>query len=130
MALKGIPINPDYGKQTSLVPPKGTDYSKHLASKPIVSMETMEKSIKGEPIPFASTGETVTQHPGIFTQQPGMSISIQGGRTLNLGNHESAKIGVIITVPCDATSLTDAYEWATTWVSDKIESAIKDAKGM
>jgi hypothetical protein len=142
MALKGFPLKPippiaplkpippiapsTFMKQ----PPQPPDYSPHLQAQPVVSMTTVEKSIKGEPVTMGSGSETITQHPGVFTQQPGMSISIEGGRTINLGNYESAKIGVTITVPCDANSLADAYEWSTDWVSAKIEAAMKDAKGV
>lgn len=114
------------------VPPKtGTDYTEHLGfaaqkSKPVTGIVTKEQTVSGKTI-AGGTSETSTLHPGVFTN--GMSITVEGGRTLNLGNYESARIGVHITVPCDNDSLNEAYEYATNWVSEKIDEAVKIAKG-
>jgi hypothetical protein len=105
--------------------PKGPDYHKHLMSKPITGMESSSKSVSGEKV-AESTGETQTLHPGVFTN--GMSITVEGGRVLNLGNYETARVGVTITVPCDKDTLNEAYIFATGWVSSKIEEAVKLAK--
>ncbi len=122
MALKGL----EKVGGTEMV-----DYSKHLGAKPILSMTTVEKTIKGKPVAVGASSETQEVHPGVFTKKiSGMSIAVEGGRTLNLGNYESARIGVTITVPCEADTLNEAYTYASTWVSDRIEECVKDAKGV
>lgn len=112
------------GSQT----PKGVDYGlgpKVEKSKPVVATVTKETKVKGEMM--VDKSETQTLNPGVFGN--GMQIAVEGGRTLNLGNYESARVGVTITVPCNEETLNAAYEYATEWVSGKIEEAVKQAKG-
>lgn len=109
--------------------PVHPDYSSHLktpTAKPITGSSTTTKVVAGTEMP-AGISESETIHPGVFTD--GMSITVEGGRTLNLGNYESARVGVSITVPCDKDTLNDAYTFATEWVSEKINEAVELAKG-
>ena len=119
MALKGL--------GTTSVPkqkPKA-DYSSHLTTQPVTGMVSSSKAVSGQPV-AESAAESKTIHPGVFTD--GMSIRIEGGRVINLGNYETARIGVTITVPCTKDSLDEAYAFATGWVSEKIEEAVNQAK--
>jgi len=116
MALKGLGSG---GKQ------KAVDYNQHLKTKPVTGIVSSSKAVKGETI-AQSSSETKVLHPGVFTN--GMSITVEGGRVINLGNYETARVGVSITVPCDKGSLDEAYQFATDWVDSKIEEALKDAK--
>jgi hypothetical protein len=116
-------------------PLAGPDYSEHLGkpktvmAKPVVGLVTVEKKKKGEVTDQVPT-ETVVEHPGLmFGNNPLMEIVVEGGRTMNLGNYESAKVGITIKVPCDPDQLQQAYEFATDWISKKLEEALKDAKG-
>lgn len=104
----------------------GVDYQSHLVTKPLSGQVSTSKSLKGDVI-ASSTEQSQVLHPGVFSD--GMSITVEGGRTINLGNYESAKVGVTITVPCDNTSLNEAYVFATEWISAKIDEAVKLAKG-
>lgn len=104
----------------------GVSYGEHLTAKPIIAHTTHETKIKGIEMPSGGT-ESETLHPGVFGT--GLSITVDGGRTLNLGNFESSRIGVSITVPCAPENLEEAYDWATTWISDKINTATSEAKG-
>jgi hypothetical protein len=122
-------------------PPSGVSYAQHLnlpthhygkatappaQAKPITGMTSTEKTVGGVPLP-SGIEESETVHPGVLTD--GMAITVEGGRTINLGNYESARIGVSVTVPCDKDTLNDAYEFATEWVSGKIVEAITAVKG-
>jgi hypothetical protein len=127
MALKGL--KKDGAPADPYAAHLGTPEPVQVVTKPIQSLVTQYVSTKGnkEPVPT----ETVTQHKGLFQKSPNaMAITVEGGRTMNLGNYESAKIGVTITVPCDPDSLKEAYEWATDFVSSKISEAIDLAKGV
>jgi len=104
---------------------QGADYTKHLTTKPVTGMVTSSKSVAGKEV-AASASETKTLHPGVFSY--GMSITVVGGRVINLGNYETARIGVSITVPCDPSTLNEAYSFGTEWVSSKIDEAVKLAK--
>lgn len=115
----------------------GIDYSEHLGTppappimaKPITGMVTttkVHKKAQDEHVPAVS--ETI--HKGIFQDKPSaMAITVEGGRTMNLGNYESAKLGVTITVPCEPHTLNEAYDFATDWISQKLNEAVKAAKG-
>jgi hypothetical protein len=103
----------------------GKDYTEHLQTKPVTGMVSSSKSVAGKEV-AASASETQTLHPGVFHN--GMSITVEGGRVINLGNYETARIGVTITVPCDKDSLNEAYAFGTAWVSEKIDEAVKMAK--
>jgi len=116
---------------SSVKPNSGVSYAAHLQqpvhhAKPIVGMASTEKTVGGQPLP-GGINESETVHPGVLTD--GMSITVEGGRTLNLGNYESARIGVTVTVPCDKDTLNDAYDFATEWVSQKITEAVTLVKG-
>jgi hypothetical protein len=103
----------------------GVDYGTHLKTEPITGMASTSKIVSGKVI-AESTPESQTLHPGVYTK--GMSITVEGGRVINLGNYETARVGVTITVPCTKETLDEAYEYATEWVSEKIEEAVKAAK--
>lgn len=112
---------------------KGPSYAEHLAdppqkvTKPIMGHVGVTKHKVGE-TPVTTPSETQVVHPGLFTTN-GMSLTVEGGRTINLGNFESARIGVTLTLPCEPANLSEAYDWATEWVSGKVDEAIKQAKG-
>jgi hypothetical protein len=106
--------------------PLGVYYGLDKVSEPITTHVTKEKATKGVTHP-SDIQESAILHPGVFTD--GTKVTVEGGRTLNLGNYESARIGVTITVPCDKGSIEESYQWATDWVSKKIEDAVKEAKG-
>lgn len=95
--------------------------------KPVKGVVTTQVKHSGDAIPSEKEEEEVI-NPGVFGS--GMQIAVEGGRTLNLGNFESARVNVTITVPCDPDTLNEAYEFATGWVSDKLEEAVKAAKGL
>ena len=109
--------------------PGPVDYGEHLGTKPVVGSVSVQKMAMGKAVAGTPISETQLLHKGVFSMTPGMSITVEGGRTLNLGNYESARIGVTITIPCSHDSLGEAYEWGTSWVSDRIEEAVKQAKG-
>ncbi len=121
MAIKGLPKLP--------IPPTGIDYSEHLVSKPVTSEITVSKSTKGV-VTDEKVKPTTVEHPGATTPYgTGMIITVEGGKTVNLGNFNSAKIGVSISVPCNMASLEDAWDFGSNWVSKKIDEAVAEAQG-
>jgi hypothetical protein len=105
------------------------EYVDHLASpqnpvkasgvKAVTSVEvpgklpvTKQESMYSEPIPL-----------GLLH-----NVNVSGGQTVNLGNYESAKIQVSLTVPCTKETLDDAYEFASSWVSERLEVVMKQVK--
>lgn len=99
----------------------GINYTQHLKSKPVKGHVSTTQ--QGNNLP----SESQILHPGVITD--GHQITVEGSRTLNLGNFESVRIGVILTVPTTMDALNEAYEFATDWVSEKLEQAVQAAKG-
>lgn len=54
-----------------------------------------------------------------FVTEPAR-VSVDYGLTINLGNYETAKIGVSVTVPCYFEELDAAYKWAARWAETKV----------
>lgn len=54
-----------------------------------------------------------------FVTEPA-KVTVEYGLTINLGNFESAKVGVAVTVPCYFEELDDAYKWATRWAEERV----------
>lgn len=48
--------------------------------------------------------------------------------TLNLGNYESAKIGVSVRLPCFVEELQDAYTTAKKFVDDRLNGEAKEIR--
>lgn len=68
-------------------------------------------------------------HKGIMMAAPeACEVTVVGGATLNLGDMEFAKISVSVMVPCAKDDLNETYEFATNWVSDKLNTAIQKIK--
>jgi len=58
------------------------------------------------------------------------SVTLGGGMTINLGNYQSAKVSVYLTLPSHVDSIDETYEKAKEWVSEKIKDAVTDAQGI
>jgi len=52
---------------------------------------------------------------------PTVNVGISLGLTVNIGNYENVKAQVSLHVPCSHEEIEDTYEFAKTWVDDKIE---------
>jgi hypothetical protein len=55
-----------------------------------------------------------------FETEPAV-VSVDYTLTMNLGNYESARIGVSVHVPCYKEEIDDAYEFAQAWVEARVE---------
>jgi hypothetical protein len=47
-------------------------------------------------------------------------VSVDYALTINLGNFESAKIGISVTVPCYLEEIGEAYEFAQAWAEERL----------
>lgn len=48
-------------------------------------------------------------------------VTVGGKRTLNLGNYESASITIQLSLPCGKNEIGEVYDFATKWVSERME---------
>ena len=49
--------------------------------------------------------------------------------TKNLGNYQSAKVGVTIKVPCQHPDLDETYEYARDWANGRMAQMVEDLGG-
>jgi len=54
-----------------------------------------------------------------FETEPA-KVTVDYALTVNLGNFESAKIGVSVTVPCYSEEIDKAYEFAQGWAEERL----------
>jgi len=47
-------------------------------------------------------------------------VQVDYSLTINLGNFESARVGVSVRVPCYAEEIDDAYAYAQSWVAKRV----------
>lgn len=60
---------------------------------------------------------------------PACSIGFQAGQTFNLGNYNSAKVSIILTMPCQAAEIEDTYSFIKEWVNAKMVELQKEVSG-
>jgi hypothetical protein len=55
-----------------------------------------------------------------FVSNPA-NISIKAGITINLGNYESGRVDVMLSMPCYPEEINEVYEDVKSWVDSRIE---------
>lgn len=111
---------------------KATQFDKHLTATPAVGTVHAEKVVKQGGAEHTQTllDSTELVHPGITLPAEDMcKITVEGGQTINLGNYESARINVSLTMPCGKDDIEETFEFVSNWIDTKIAKAIKDSKG-
>lgn len=118
---------------------------KKVSSNPNVDvppnyMEHLAGGVKAK-APVGSVSVTKGLSPGLETSEelaPKQIIplhrlahvSVSAGTTINMGNYESVKIQVSVTVPCDKDDLDSTYEFGVSWVDEKMKKAMAEIKGV
>lgn len=64
-----------------------------------------------------------------FVTEPA-KVSVDYGLTLSLGNYETARVGVAVTVPCYFEELDHAYRWASKWVETRLNAEQESIRKM
>lgn len=79
----------------------------------------------------AVTSGQTNLEPGIVTQVPMATVGLSMGRTFNLGNYESAKVNVTVTLPSlpDTASMDTAFADAMKWVDAKLCDLQQEVEG-
>jgi hypothetical protein len=117
---------------------KKSEFSDHLGAgptgtmvgKPVNATVNVQKKMAAESAPHVDqTTQEKVMDSALLPPHLLANVHVSGTTTINLGNYESAKITVGVTFPCHKDDITNAYEFASDWVSDKIAAATKDIKG-
>lgn len=113
-------------KMPSKTPPAYTEHLfEDVSAKSGEGTVVIEKKVGGEDYVVKGASSESPTPPLVHDKSGEFHIEVTGGRTINTGNYESARISVSIRMPCDKNTLNDAYEFATNWVNSKIEEATK-----
>lgn len=71
--------------------------------------------------------KTGTLRVSKFISTPAV-VSVKGGATVNLGNYESARIDVTLSVPCYPEEIDDVFLTVKEWVDLKLAKEYKELK--
>lgn len=72
--------------------------------------------------------DSLVVHQGILTNTEPCLIKVGGGQTINIGNFESVRLDVSLSMPCEKSEIEATYDYASDWVSTKLMEAINSAK--
>lgn len=56
------------------------------------------------------------------------NVSVNAGATVNLGNYESARINVMLSMPCYPEEIDEVFEKAKEWVDIRLGKEVKELK--
>jgi hypothetical protein len=62
-----------------------------------------------------------------FVTEPAR-VQMDLGLTLNLGNYESARVAVSVTIPCYKEEMEAAYAFGSAWVKDRIQKEVDEVR--
>lgn len=79
----------------------------------------VNRTIGSKPEDPAASGEEEILGVHEFATSPAV-VDVGVALTMNLGNFESAKISVNLSLPCYAEEVDKAYVWAQRWVEERI----------
>lgn len=112
---------------------KKSQFEQHVetvAAKPVLAQIEITKKKASENAPYvAASNEEKIMDSAVIPTHKLAQVYVSGSTTINLGNYESAKITIGLTMPTDKEDIADAYEFASDWVSERIAKAVKEAKG-
>lgn len=101
---------------------KEVEARKLAATQAFVTKQFVVKKKEGVP---QTEEETLAVHR--FATEPA-KIELSLGLTINLGNFESARLLVGMQVPCYKEESDDAFEWAKSWISDRLQTEVKQIR--
>lgn len=71
--------------------------------------------------------EEQVETPGTeLSVDPSCEVGVEMSYTHNLGDYKSARVQVSLKVPCAHPEVDDVYDYARTWVDEKLNSLIED----
>lgn len=110
--------------------PSPNPFDEHLSSEPIKANSTMTKKAgKADETLVKESAETL--HPGVLIAPDQLYLlTVEGGTTINLGNYESARVGISLRVPTTKDDLDASHDWAVEWIGKKINAMVAEAKGV
>lgn len=96
--------------------------------KPAAETKESVKRITVTPFKHAEEQEEVERDIHVFETEPAY-VRVSAGQTINMGDFESLRIDVAITMPCYAEMVTETQEQCADWVADKLEEEVEKYTG-
>jgi hypothetical protein len=57
---------------------------------------------------------------------PWCEVGFEASFTKNLGNYQSARVNVLVKIPCAHSDLDEVFDYATSWVNGKLEKVVNE----
>jgi len=81
-------------------------------------------------LPPAMQGEkSLMTMPAPDVQNPNCEVGFDAGYTHNLGNYQSARVGVSLKIDCAHSEIDEVYDYAMEWVNDKMAKLREELEG-
>ena len=91
-------------------------------AKTTIAEETHQEQVAApEPVE-----EPASMQTGVAGLDPFCEILVEASFPKNLGNYQSAKIGVSLKMPCQQIDLDDAFTFTRDWVNTKLEGMVTE----
>ena len=90
----------------------------------IAEESTSEQVVKPEPEPTDDQVQAMALEAQAL--EPWCEIQVDASYTKNLGNYQSAKIGVSLKMPARVAELDETFNFTRDWVNGKLESLVAD----
>lgn len=104
-----------------------------ITKKPAKAVTTEQTKNKGEIIAEDVKEETVELPAELAASEgsvgPWCEVGVDMSYTHNLGNYQSARVGVMLKVPCLHGEVDDVYSFAKEWVDQRMQSMMEDLQG-
>lgn len=103
-----------------------------LTIKTKAAKATVQKQLKNKGEVIAETGQAEdVELPEQFAAKEGShgpfcEVGVDMGYTHNLGNFQSARVDVSLKVPCLHHEVDDVFNYAKTWVNNRMEEMISE----
>lgn len=111
---------------------KPNPYAEHLQAVPMQGHTTVisSKKVNGIKEEKLVSDKSEVVHKGVVYKADQLcQMEVGGGVTIQTAPFEFARIDVHLRVPCSKDDLSESYEFASDWVSSKLQVAVADAKG-
>jgi hypothetical protein len=137
----GVGLSPTFlgvdigvGNNMAVTVKKKSEFDQHVPTKvvgkPVQANVSIQKKKAQEESPYVqTTQEEKVLNSALIPPDKLAHVHVSGTSTINLGNYESAKITVGLTFPTSVDDIGNAYDFASDWVSERMNKALKDVKG-
>lgn len=99
-----------------------------ISKKPATAVVQDQFKDKGAVISENTAHETVHEVPIKQTVPAAQlcEVCVDLSFTKNLGNYQSAKVGVSIKIPCDYTEVDKAFDYAKEWSDNRLNQLVAE----